>query len=213
MLLAEFKTNQPRYEFLELLSSYPDDSYRLVEKACALFRIELVLYRPAPGLHGVTEGNCIFLAGYGYDSTDRRPFCVAGHEVSHMLGCRRPKEHAELTSYIMRECVFDNAFHSRSQIEKLNRGILRLFAEDPVPDNWTDIVNEEVIADIAGELWQDPRFWADMYERDVNADRRAVYAEIMAKLKEEKPAPYWPWASDAVKVREKYVDYALGFLE
>lgn len=212
-LLAEFKSNQPQYSFLELLESYPDDSYRLAAKACNLFDVELVLYRPVTGLHGVTAGNCILLAGYGYNTGDRRPFCVAGHEVSHMLGQRRSAEHAELTSYIMRECVVDDAFYRRSQIEKLNQGILGLLGERPVPDDWDATVKEEIIADIAGELWQDPVFWAGIHSGDVSADRRAVYSEIMTRLEKEKPSPYRPWTSDVVKVRERYVDYVLGFLE
>jgi hypothetical protein len=211
-LLAEFQKREPTYAALKLLESYPDDCYRLATIACKLFQVEVVLFHPVTGLHGVTEGSCILLAGYGQDSRYRRPFCIAGHEVSHVLGIRRPQKHAELTSYIMREYVLDHAFHSRSQIEKLNRGILRPFAEDPVPDNWTDIVNEEVIADIAGELWQNPVFWAAIHKRDLNAERRTVYAEIMARLEVERPMPYRPWASDVGRVIEKYVEYALGFL-
>lgn len=212
VLLAEFKTNQPHYTGLELLESYPDDGYILTAKACRLFQVEVVLYRPVPTLHGVTEGNCVLLSGYGNKNEDRKPFWIAGHEVSHVLGLRRPDEHKNLVSYVMRECVLADAFERRSTIEKLAQGLLRPFQEDPVPEGWDEIVNDEIVADIAGNLWQDSRFWADVYERDSNVDRRAIYVEIMARLEMERPKIYRSWALDMDKVRERFVDYALLFL-
>jgi hypothetical protein len=213
VLLAEFTTNQPQYTGLELLESYPDDGYILTVKACKLFQVEVVLYRPVPTLHGVTEGNCVLLSGYGNETGDRKPFWIAGHEVSHVLGLRQPDEHKNLVSYVMRKCVLADAFERRSRIEKLARGLLRPFVEEPVPEGWDEIVNDEIVADIAGNLWQDSRFWADVYERDVNADRRAIYMEIMTRLEVEKPKSYRPWALDTDRVRERFVDYTLLFLQ
>lgn len=212
-LLTEFQTNHPMYAHLKLLAGNPDDDYMLAARACRLFGIEVVFYEPIDTLHGVTEGNCVLLSGYERGASGYRPLWTAGHETSHVLGSRRLVEHARLVSYIMSECILPEAFDNRSAIEKLAQGYLGLMGEEPVPEGWTDVVNEEVVADVAGSLWQDPSFWADMRERDVSSDRRALYAEIIARLKVEREVPYRSWASDAAKARARFVDYMLLFFE
>ncbi|MBD8722147.1 hypothetical protein IFT43_02065 [Oxalobacteraceae sp. CFBP 13708] len=212
-LLDDFRVKEPDYEFLELLTRYPDADYVLAEKICQLFKFEFVLYQPVTGLHGVTEGSCVLLAGYEIGENDRRPIWTAGHEVSHMFARRKVAEHAQLLAYIMRECVTDTAFYERSQREKLARGLLRPFREDPVPEGWDALVNEEVVADISGNLWQDPIFWADLYERDANTSNRSVYTEVIARLNEARPEPYRPWARDVAKARDRLVEYTLGFID
>jgi hypothetical protein len=211
-LLTEFQTNHPMYAHLKLLAGTPDDDYMLAARACRLFGVEVVVYEPIETLHGVTEGNCVLLSGYQRGARDYRPLWTAGHETSHVLGSRRPVEHGGLVSYIMNECILPEAFDRRSAIEKLAQGYLGLMGEKPVPVGWSDVVNEEVVADVAGSLWQDPSFWADIHELDVSPSRRALYAEIIARLKVEREAPYRSWTSDSTKARAKFVDYMLLFV-
>ncbi|WP_313168751.1 hypothetical protein [Massilia oculi] len=208
-LLDEFQKNHPRYAHLELLKSYPDEDYMLAAKACRLFDVEVVLYEPIDTLHGVTEGSCVFLSGYKNGVSGHRPLWTAGHEASHVLGLRRRAEHAEFVSYIMRDCILPDAFDRRSTIEEMAQGYLRMTHREPVPEGWGDVVNEEIIADIAGNFWQDPAFWTGIHERDGNIARRALYTEIIGKLKSKPLRPYRSWVLDASAAREKYVEYML----
>ena len=82
-----------------------------------------------------------------------------------------------------------------------------------MPKGWNDVVNEEVVADVAGNLWQAPSFWTAIHEQDASAFRRALYVEVIEKLMVVKKMPYRSWALDLAKARARFVGHMLLFLE
>lgn len=150
------------------LSSIPTANHALAKQLGTVFGAKVQFVSNNPGFEGVTYKGVAYLT----ENLKRPELAIAGHEVYHTLEQSAPDMAEQLLEHV-RGYLQENVLSDRKTREELVSG-------GEVSEK---TAASEVMADINGAMWLDPKFWREMRERDDSLFRRVAYLfmEAMAK--------------------------------
>lgn len=116
--------------------------------------------QPNPDFHGVAVGGDAFVSA----SADHPEIGLIGHEVLHSFKQSSPDIYQALAERI-RPYLKDGVVDAKRRWEDANGG----------RDTSMAHAEEEVLADLNGAMWLDPKFWREMAKNDPSLFRQVAY--------------------------------------
>nr|HRL98918.1 hypothetical protein [Acidovorax sp.] len=116
--------------------------------------------QPNPDFHGVAVGGDAFVSA----SADHPEIGLIGHEVLHSFKQSSPDIYQALAERI-RPYLKDGVVDAKRRWEDANGGRNTSMAH----------AEEEVLADLNGAMWLDPKFWREMAKNDQSLFRQVAY--------------------------------------
>ena len=116
--------------------------------------------QPNPDFHGVAVGGDAFVSA----SADHPEIGLIGHEVLHSFKQSSPDIYQALAERI-RPYLKDGVVDAKRRWEDANGG----------RDTSMAHAEEEVLADLNGAMWLDPKFWREMAKNDQSLFRQVAY--------------------------------------
>lgn len=116
--------------------------------------------QPNPDFHGVAVGGDAFVSA----SADHPAIGLIGHEVLHSFKQSSPDIYQALAERI-RPYLKDGVVDAKRRWEDANGG----------RDTSMAHAEEEVLADLNGAMWLDPKFWREMAKNDQSLFRQVAY--------------------------------------
>ena len=158
-----------------VLSDKFDPSFGVAKTLAGVFGFKTHIVSASDQFNGVAHNGDLFLS----ENSNRPALEVAGHEVTHLI--EGTQYHSKL-SEVISDYLHDDAISNR----KVKEDQLTPKDADGNPRNGgisLEGAKNEVIADINGKMWLDPRFWREMIQRDPNLFRQVAYhfAEVTTK--------------------------------
>jgi hypothetical protein len=161
---------------VEPLFIAPSKEHALAAAVAKAFGTEVRFVSSNPEFDGVAHNGIAYLKR----DMSRPELAIAGHEVFHTLEQSNPDLADKLLTHI-REYLRDDAVADRKVREELLHDNQKNSAtpeqrkrleEKPITEKQ---VISEVLADLNGAMWLDPKFWREMAQRDQNLFRRVAY--------------------------------------
>jgi N12 class adenine-specific DNA methylase len=148
----------------------PTANFALARQVGAALGIEVNYVAKTPDFDGVAYQGVAYLA----EGMRNPELAIAGHETLHALEQTNPELGAKLRGQI-RAYLKDGVVEDRQ---------MREYAANGFQDVTTAQAEAEVIADINGAMWLDPRFWADLAKADSSLFRTVAYKfmELASKV-------------------------------
>jgi GGDEF domain-containing protein/adenine/guanine phosphoribosyltransferase-like PRPP-binding protein len=145
---------------VEPLKVVPTANHALARKLGAVFGIKVQFVSNNGAFDGVAHKGIAYLT----EKLSRPELAIAGHEVFHALEQTNPALAEDLLGHI-RGYLKDDVVADRKLREDLMAG-------KPVSERYAV---GEVVADLNGSMWLDPKFWREMAQRDQNLFRQVAY--------------------------------------
>ena len=158
-----------------VLSNKFDPSFGVAKTLAGVFGFKAHIVSASDQFNGVAHNGNFFLSDNAY----RPALEVAGHEVTHLI--EGTQYHNKL-SEVIADYLHNDAISNR----KVREDNMTPKDADGKPKGGgisLEGAKKEVIADINGKMWLDPRFWREMIQRDPNLFRQVAYhfAEVTTK--------------------------------
>jgi N12 class adenine-specific DNA methylase len=146
-----------------------------------------------------------YLPGYIFinENTTRPIMAVLGHELLHSLRVDHPALYAKLSDRVRAMLENPGAYGQLLNARRASRGMAPLTF---------DKLREELIADIVGDNFTDPRFWRQMSLSQPSLFGRVLRVirdfldTLLSKLKNERPYGTDRYLSDVQAARDAVVD-------
>jgi len=138
----------------------PTANHQLARSIAKVFGAEVRFVSNNKVFQGVAHRGKAFIAS----SMKHPELAITGHETFHVMEQTNPELADGLLEQV-RAYLQDDAIPDRQMREELmaGRSISERYAAG------------EVLADLNGAMWLDPKFWREMVQRDVNLFRRVAY--------------------------------------
>lgn len=149
------------HESVRALYTAPTPQHQLARSLAAVFGVRVQFVSGNPAFEGVATGGVAYLK----EGMRRPELAIAGHEVFHTLEQSNPEMAESLLEHV-RGYLQENVIEYRQEWETVQAGM------QPVSERYAA---GEVMADINGAMWLDPKFWREMVQRDANLFRQVAY--------------------------------------
>lgn len=219
---SEMRKRSPAFQSLQLtalprmLKPGPDASeaaqqrYAAVDMAEKLFGKRVVFFTSniafANGLQADYLPGMIFVN----EATTRPIQAVLGHELTHAMRQDQPALYNRLGDRVRTLLEEPGRYHEQLAARRAARGL---------PELSFDKLREELIADIVGDNFTDPKFWRDMTQGQPTLFARVLrvvkdfFDSLLAKLKNERPYGTDKYLNDVQAARDAVVEAMSQFAE
>jgi GGDEF domain-containing protein len=169
---------------VEPLKAVPTANHALARRLADVFGVKVQFVSNNGEFDGVAHKGIAYLT----ENLKRPELAIAGHEVFHALEqtnqALAKKLLTHIRAYLNEDAVADRKVREELVHDDVKRKAtpeqLKALEKNPITEKQ---VLSEVLADINGAMWLDPKFWAEMRARDESLFRQVAYRFMEAMTK------------------------------
>lgn len=163
----------PKKERVQPILNAPNENYALARELGKAFGMNVFFVSRNQHFDGVAHNRNVFLASdISIHGLWHPEMAIAGHEMMHVLERESPELSAKFRQAIS-QYLKDGVIEERQAKETRLQG----------KEVSSDYAKGEVLADLNGAMWLDPKFWQQLNDTDRNLFRQVAYKlmEVFAR--------------------------------